>query len=241
MLLDVSRLSVLYAESNEAPALSDITFSIGEGEKVALLGANGAGKSTLLLTLLGILDAGSGKIEVDGVILEKKSLPLIRRKLGLLFQDPDDQLFMPTVYDDVIFGPQNYAENGGANEAEAQKIDEDADKILEKLEILHLKYRMSHKLSGGEKRLAALASILVMEPRLLLMDEPSAFLDPRARRRLISIIKTLPNACLIATHDLDLALCLCERCLLLHKGCLSADSAATDIINDKALLDRCEL
>jgi cobalt/nickel transport system ATP-binding protein len=241
MLLDVSGLSVLYAESNEVPVLKDLTFSIGEGEKVALLGANGAGKSTLLLALLGILDAASGKIEVDGVLLEKKSLPLIRRKLGLLFQDPDDQLFMPTVYNDIIFGPQNYAENGGGGEAEAKKIDEDADKILEKLEILHLKDRMSHKLSGGEKRLAALASVLVMEPLLLLMDEPSAFLDPRARRRLISIIKTLPNACLIATHDLDLALCLCERCLLLHKGRLSADGAATEIINDHALLDRCGL
>jgi cobalt/nickel transport system ATP-binding protein len=241
MLLDVSGLSVLYAESGEGPALKDVTFSIGENEKVALLGANGAGKSTLLLALLGILDAASGKIEIDGVLLEKKSLPLIRRKLGLLFQDPDDQLFMPTVYDDVTFGPRNYAENGGINEAEAKKIDEDADKILENLEILHLKDRMSHKLSGGEKRLAALAGILVMKPRLLLIDEPSAFLDPRARRRLISIIKTLPNACLIATHDLDLALRLCERCLLLHKGCLSADGAANEIINDQALLDRCGL
>ncbi|MDR1363003.1 MAG: energy-coupling factor ABC transporter ATP-binding protein [Spirochaetaceae bacterium] len=241
MLLNVSGLSVLYSGSNEDPALKDLTFSIDEGEKVALLGANGAGKSTLMLSLLGILDAAIGKIEVDGVILEKKSLPLIRRRLGLLFQDPDDQLFMPTVYDDITFGPQNYAENTGASKEITEKINEDADKILKKLGIAHLKDRMSHKLSGGEKRLAALASILVMEPRLLLMDEPSAFLDPRARRRLISIIESLPNACLIATHDLDMALNLCARCLLLHKGRLRADGATKDIIADKKLLDECGL
>jgi cobalt/nickel transport system ATP-binding protein len=239
MLLEVSGLTVLYSGSNEVPALSDLTFSIGEGEKVALLGANGAGKSTLLLSLAGILEAAVGKIEVDGVVLCKKSLPLIRRKLGLLFQNPDDQLFMPTVYDDVIFGPQNYAENSGENDPE--KTEADADKLLERLGIAHLKDRMSNKLSGGEKRLASLAGVLIMEPHLLLMDEPSAFLDPRNRRGLISIIETLPEACLIATHDLDMAACLCGRCLLLHNGRLRADAPAKDIIGNRELLDECGL
>jgi cobalt/nickel transport system ATP-binding protein len=241
MLLKVSGLSVVYPGSVEGHVLEDVSFSIDEGERVALLGANGAGKSTLLLSLLGILEAHSGKIELDGILLEKKSLPAVRRRLGLLFQDPDDQLFMPTVYDDVIFGPQNYAENGGMSPAEAESIAERVNRILEKLEILHLKDRMSHKLSGGEKRLAALASILVMEPRMLLMDEPSAYLDPRARRRLVALLETLNEAYLITTHDLDLAQSLCSRCLLLHKGRLRADGPAKDIINDKKLLDECAL
>jgi cobalt/nickel transport system ATP-binding protein len=241
MLLKVSGLSVMYPGSTEGHILDDVSFSVDEGERVALLGANGAGKSTLLLSLMGILEAHSGKIEVDGVLLEKKSLPFVRRKLGLLFQDPDDQLFMPTVYDDVIFGPQNYAENGGKSTAEAESIAKTAYDILERLEILHLKDRMSHKLSGGEKRLAALASVLVMEPRMLLMDEPSAYLDPRARRRLVALLETFKEAYLVTTHDLALAQSLCKRCLLLHKGRLRADGPAKDIINDKKLLDECAL
>ncbi|MDR0663469.1 MAG: energy-coupling factor ABC transporter ATP-binding protein [Spirochaetaceae bacterium] len=240
MLLKVSGLSVLYPGSGEGYVLEDVSFSVNDGERIALLGANGAGKSTLLLSLLGILQADSGKIEVDGVLLEKKNLPLVRRKLGLMFQDPDDQLFMPTVYDDVVFGPRNYAENDG-NSADEDSIAEAADRILEKLEILHLKNRMPHKLSGGEKRLAALAGILVMEPRMLLMDEPSAYLDPRARRRLISVLETLSEAYIITTHDFTLAQALCNRCILLYKGWIRADGPVTDIINDKKLLDECGL
>jgi cobalt/nickel transport system ATP-binding protein len=246
MLLDVSGLSVLYPGSNEGHVLHDVTFTIEEGERVALIGANGAGKSTLLLSLPGILEASEGGIVVDGSVLNKKNLPRIRQKLGLLFQDPDDQLFMPTVYEDVIFGPYNYAAGGASGKgalptSEKEKIDAAAAAILEKLEILHLKDRMPHKLSGGEKRLAALAGILIMEPGLLLMDEPSAFLDPRARRRLIAILKTLPQACLIATHDLDMAMALCPRCLVLAGGHLRADGPSSLIINDKTLLDECGL
>ncbi|MDR2344027.1 MAG: energy-coupling factor ABC transporter ATP-binding protein [Spirochaetaceae bacterium] len=241
MLLKVSGLSVIYPGGTEGHVLEDVSFTINEGERVALLGANGAGKSTLLLSLLGILEAHTGKIEVDGVLLEKKSLPFVRRKLGLLFQDPDDQLFMPTVYDDVAFGPRNYAESDGKSGSEAESIEKAADRILEKLEILHLKNRMSHKLSGGEKRLAALAGVLAMEPRMLLMDEPSAYLDPRARRRLLAILETLKESYLITTHDLDLVRRLCKRCLLLHKGRLRADGPAKDIIDNKKLLDECAL
>ncbi|MDR2803757.1 MAG: energy-coupling factor ABC transporter ATP-binding protein, partial [Treponema sp.] len=217
-------------------ALQQVTFALAEREKVALVGANGAGKSTLLLALVGILEAAQGKIVVDGDVLEKKNLPAIRQKLGLLFQNPDDQLFMPTVYDDVLFGPQNYAAAG-----ETAQIAEKADAVLAELGILPLKERMSHKLSGGEKRMAALASVLVMEPRLLLMDEPSAFLDPRARRRLAAILKTLPQGYLIATHDLNMALDLCSRCIVLSQGRLRADGPTASIINDQKLLDECGL
>ncbi|MDR3356886.1 MAG: energy-coupling factor ABC transporter ATP-binding protein [Spirochaetaceae bacterium] len=242
-LLKVSDLSVAYPGTGGGHVLEDVSFTVAEGERVALLGANGAGKSTLLLALLGIIEAHAGGIEIDGVLLEKKSLPLVRRKLGLLFQDPDDQLFMPTVYDDVVFGPRNQAENDGkAAEAGTEAlIAEAADRMLAKLDILHLKDRMSHKLSGGEKRLAALASVLVTEPRMLLMDEPSAYLDPRARRRLFTLLGRLDEAFLVATHDLDLAQNLCGRCLLLHKGRLRADGPAKDIINDRSLLDECAL
>lgn len=235
-LLDVHGLSACYPGGDERLVLEDVSFSVAEGEKIALLGANGAGKSTLLLTLLGIIEPHAGRIEVEGTVLEKKSLPLIRRKLGLLFQNPDDQLFMPTVYEDVIFGPQNNAAG-----ADAASIDAAAGAVLERLEITHLKDRMSHKLSGGEKRLAALASVLVTEPRILLADEPSAFLDPRARRRLIAVLETLPQPCLIATHDLDLIASLCTRCIVLHSGRVRADGPAATLIGDRALLESCGL
>jgi cobalt/nickel transport system ATP-binding protein len=230
----VRGLCARYPGSGEGHVLEEVSFALKDGERAALIGANGAGKSTLLLTLLGILELHSGSVEVDGERLDKTRLPLIRRKLGLLFQNPDDQLFMPTVREDVSFGPRNY----GTPAAEADKA---ALAILERLEIAHLKDRMPHKLSGGEKRLAALASVLVLEPRLLLMDEPSAFLDPRARRRLIAVLDTLPQAFIIATHDLDLALRLCPRCLLLSHGRLMADGPSAAILNDRALLEDCGL
>ncbi|MDR0582901.1 MAG: energy-coupling factor ABC transporter ATP-binding protein [Treponema sp.] len=231
-LLDVYGLSAFYPGGEESLVLEDVSFSVAEGEKIALLGANGAGKSTLLLTLMGIIEPHSGRIEVEGTVLEKKTLPLIRRKLGLLFQNPDDQLFMPTVYEDVIFGLQNNSVDTAGRDAAA---------ILERLEITHLKDRMPHNLSGGEKRLAALASVLVMEPRLLLADEPSAFLDPRARRRLIAVLESLSQACLIATHDSGLILSLCARCMVLHSGRIRADGPAAAIIGDRALLESCGL
>jgi cobalt/nickel transport system ATP-binding protein len=154
--------------------------------------------------------------------------------VGLVFQNPDDQFFMPTVEDDIAFGPRNY----GMDEAEL-KIK--MDSILEKLNISRLKERSAHHLSGGEKRLAGLAGILIMEPSLLLMDEPSSFLDPRSRRNLISVLKELPQTLLIATHDLDLAKNLCSRAILLKEGKISADGEVQKILDDSALLEECGL
>jgi cobalt/nickel transport system ATP-binding protein len=217
--------------------LENVNFSVADGEKVALIGANGAGKSTLLLTLVGLLPIHDGEIYVEGTKLAKKSLPFFRKRLGLVFQNPDDQLFMPSVFEDVVFGPKNYAAHAEFNQKNTnQTIEEKALSLMEQLEIAHLKDRMSHKLSGGEKRLAALASVLAVEPAMLLMDEPSAFLDPRARRRIISLIKTLPQSCIIATHDLEMATDLASRILFLHKGKIAADCHSPGLLRDEQFL-----
>jgi len=233
-MLSVTDLSVKYNASDEVYALREVGFSIQAGEHVALIGANGAGKSTLLLALCGILAAVSGRVTVEDTVLEKKTLRELRQKAGMVFQNPDDQLFMPTLYEDVAFGLRNY---GFAED----KIESKMDNVLEWLGISHLKNRMSHKLSGGEKRLAALAGVLVMEPSVLLMDEPSSFLDPRARRRLIEVLNRLPQTMLIATHDLDMALDLCHRVIVLKEGHVWADAPAKSALRDASLLEECGL
>jgi cobalt/nickel transport system ATP-binding protein len=249
-MLDISGLSVQY-EGTGAYAVHNITLNIKSGERIALMGPNGAGKSTLLLALTGVLPRVSGSINADGVLIgrfdiagippaqtvlppEKKSWPLLRQKVGLLFQNPDDQLFMPTVYDDITFGPRNQ----GISETETEVR---AHRVMESLGILHLKKRMPHQLSGGEKRLAALAGLLVMEPKVLLMDEPTAFLDPRASRRLAEILKELPQALLIATHDAVFTRAVCGRAVLMKDGALFADGAAAEILDDTTLLLECGL
>ena len=234
ILLKIENLFVKYHKDDSHAALDGVSFSIGEGERVALIGANGAGKSTLLLTLVGILTPASGSVLFDGIKLEKSSITQFRKKIGLVFQNPDDQLFMPGVYEDIAFGPRNM----GVGE---QKIEAMIDKTLQSFGILHLKRRSSHKLSGGEKRIVTLAGVLVMEPRLILMDEPSSFLDPRACKRLAAILKELPQAMLLATHDLNLALALCDRAILLKEGKIAADGSSQTILKDIELLDFCGL
>lgn len=234
MVIHTERLTVRYNPGDQVPALGGIGFSVSPGERVAVIGANGAGKSTLLLALIGILKPEAGEIVLGGIRVEKKTLGDLRRMTGLVQQNPDNQLFMPTVYEDVAFGPRNYGYPG-------EEIEARTDAVLARLGIAHLKRRMSHRLSGGEKRLAALAGILVMEPAVLLLDEPSSFLDPRSRRRLIETLGTLPQTMLIATHDLDLALDLCPRIMLLKEGRLRADGRAEDILDDLSLLEECGL
>jgi cobalt/nickel transport system ATP-binding protein len=181
-----------------------------------------------------VLLPSGGTLTVDGIPVCKDRLKELRRRVGLVFQNPDDQFFMPTVEDDIAFGPRNY----GMDEAELKVK---MNSILERLNITRLKERPAHHLSGGEKRLAGLAGILIMEPSLLLMDEPSSFLDPRARRNLISILKDLPQTLLVATHDLDMARSLCSRVILLKEGRISADGDAEKILDDSALLEECGL
>jgi len=233
-VLTVDAITIKYNAADESCALRDIGFSVHSGERVALIGANGAGKSTLLLSLIGVLPAVSGSIVLDGIQLKKHTLPEFRRQIGMVFQNPDDQLFMPTVYEDIAFGPRNF----GCPEEE---LEARMDRVLASLGILHLKQRMAHKLSGGEKRLVTLAGVLVMEPRLLLLDEPSSFLDPKARRRLIAILDSLPQALILTTHDLDMALDLCGRVILLREGRVFADGPASEILRNAPLLEECGL
>ena len=219
-----------FSYEKDRPVLRDLSFCIEKGESVGLIGANGAGKSTVMKLLLGLLAPTSGEILVDGVRVEKKTLPEIRRKMGFVLQNSDNQMFMPTVYEDMIFAPLNY----GLSRAEAeQKV----DAVLEKLGLQELKHRHNHRISGGEKRMAAIATILAMEPAAVLMDEPSSALDPYNRRLVINTIRELPQTKLITSHDLDMILDTCERVILLSGGSIAADGPADLILRDKALLE----
>jgi cobalt/nickel transport system ATP-binding protein len=232
-MLCVKNLTVQYSSAGPA-VLQDISFSLAPGERVALIGANGAGKSTLLLSIIGVIRAQGGEIILGGVPMNQEKIRALRQLAGMVFQHPDDQLFMPTVVDDVSFGLRNY----GFDET---IIETRITAILDQLGISHLKNRLSHHLSGGEKRLAALAGVLVMEPSLLLLDEPSSFLDPRSRRILISILAKLPQTMLVATHDLDLAQDLCPRLILLKGGRVLAEGQTQELLQDHALLYRAGL
>ncbi|MCL1859176.1 MAG: energy-coupling factor ABC transporter ATP-binding protein [Oscillospiraceae bacterium] len=232
--IEVKNLTVKYEASDKTCALDNISFIVNSGEKVAVIGANGAGKSTFLLALTGIITPISGEIIIDGIELNKKTLNSLRKKTGMVFQNPDDQLFMPTVYEDIAFGPRNYSEK-------EELIEKSIDEILKNLSVSHLKNRLTHKLSGGEKRLVALAGILVMNPKIILMDEPSSFLDPKARRRLIEILSGLSQTMIIATHDLDMALDLCSRTILLKEGCIYSDMPSSKILHDEKILEECGL
>ncbi len=221
--------NVSFSYDNKTPVIQDINMRIQRGETVGLIGANGAGKSTILKLILGLLE-GEGRITVDGLQMEKQHLAQIRQKVGFVLQDSDDQMFMPTVYEDMIFGPRNY----GITKEEAEKR---VDRILAQLGLQDLKYRYNHKTSGGEKRMAAIATILAMEPEVILMDEPSTALDPFNRRTVIHTIQSLPQTKLIASHDLDMILDTCDRVILLSRGKIAADGVCGRILRDKELLE----
>jgi cobalt/nickel transport system ATP-binding protein len=233
-LLRVQNLYAEYPHSSLGNVLEDVSFTANDGERIALLGANGAGKSTLLLSLLGILPIHAGSVEVCGIKLEKAALTQVRALAGLVFQNPDDQLFMSTVWEDVLFGPLNY---GRDKTDEGISLEDKARSLMDSLGIGHLKNRMSHKLSSGEKRLVALASVLIMEPKVLFLDEPTAFLDPRGKRALITILAALPQTMLIATHDISFAETLTPRAIVLSKGIIHADGPTDAILRDKTLLE----
>lgn len=214
--------------------LKDIFFHAEGQESIGLVGANGVGKSTLLKLLVGLLMPAEGHIELNGLSMEKKNLPEIRAHVGYVFQDSDSQLFSSTVYEDVAFAPRNYGY--GRKEAEERTI-----AALEKVQILHLKDKPVYQLSGGEKKLASIATILSMTPDIILMDEPSIALDPRNRRNLIKILNELPQLKIIASHDLDMVLDTCERTILMKDGEIAADGATEAILTDQKLLEECGL
>ena len=227
-IISVSDLSFGY--DSKRKVLENINFQLKKGESVGLVGANGVGKSTLLRILVGLNTGFQGDVMVNNIPLEKKNLKTIRKNVGYVFQDADSQLFMSTVFDDVAFAPRNY----GMSEAEVN------EKTMEALKVVHieqLKDKQIYKLSGGEKKLASIATILSTEPDVILMDEPSVALDPKNRRNLINILNRLNQAKIIASHDLNMIMDTCERTILLSDGKIIKDGNTKEILLDKELME----
>jgi len=226
--IEVEQVSFGY-EKNET-ILKEISLTCGEGDSIGLIGANGAGKSTFLKMLVGLNLGFSGNIRAAGMPVKKETLTRIREKIGYVFQDSENQLFTSTVFEDIAFGPRNY----GLSEAEVKNRVEHA---LELVNIQHLRDKQIYKMSGGEKKMVAIATILSMTPEIILMDEPSLALDPRNRRNLIRILRQFKPLKIIASHDLDMIMETCNRTILLSKGRIVADGNTKEILLDKALLE----
>jgi cobalt/nickel transport system ATP-binding protein len=209
-------------------ALRGIDLRIEHGERVALLGPNGAGKTTFMMHLNGLM-IGAGELEVAGLEVGRKTLAQLRARVGVVFQDPDDQLFMPTVREDVAFGPLNMGLDRAA-------VHERVAAALGKVRMTHVVDRAPYQLSMGERRRVAIATVLAMDPSLLVLDEPSANLDPRARRELLEVLETIERTMLVTTHDLPLAAELCERAVILAAGRIVGDGPCHEILADDALL-----
>jgi len=228
-LLEVTGLEFQYPGGS--PALSGVSFAVERGERVALLGPTGSGKSTVLQHLNGLLVQAAGSVKVDGVLVGPDTAREVRRKVGLVFQDPNDQLFLPTLMEDIAFGPLN----AGTPPAEARQL---AEGILDELGLHHVGGRAAHHLSGGERRLAALATVLVSRPELLVLDEPTGDLDARSRQRLVRLLRRREETLLVATHDLEVASALCERGIVLYGGAVAADRPLGDLLADLPFLER---
>ena len=225
--IEIENLSYTYPDGHQA--LRQISLYIQPCEKVALVGPNGAGKSTLILHLNGIL-LGQGSLQVAGLPVNKENLGKLRARVGLVFQNPDDQLFSPTVYDDVAFGPlyQGYSDQ----EVQAR--------VAEALAVVNMQSyarRVSHHLSAGEKKRIAIATVLSMNPEILVLDEPTAGLDPRARRSLINLLNELPITMLVSSHDMHLVHEIFPRMIIMDEGCIVADGPTVDLMQDEALLN----
>lgn len=229
--IDVKNVNFSY--NNNINVLENISFCVNPGERLGIIGANGTGKSTLLKIIMGLLPF-EGDIAVAGLDLNRKNLNLIRKKAGLVIQDSDNQLFMPTLHEDMMFGPRNY----GLNEPDAEKA---VDRALNDMGIAELKNRQTYRMSGGEKRMAAIATILAMNPEIILLDEPSIALDPCNRRRLIKILNTMPQTLIIASHDLDMILETCDRVIIINNHQIVADGRSVNILENEKLLYDCRL
>ncbi|MEB3336717.1 MAG: ATP-binding cassette domain-containing protein [Leptolyngbyaceae bacterium] len=227
----IHNLTYTYADGTHA--LKGIDLSIEATERVALVGANGSGKSTLLLHINGLLIPQSGNMIVGKWPVEPQYLKAIRNFVGLVFQNPDDQLFMPTVWEDIAFGPMGQGLTGKVLEQRVQQV-----MIAVGLDIDHYRQRNTNNLSGGEKKRVAIAGVLAMQPDVLVFDEPSAQLDPRSRRQLIDLLQRLPHTQLIATHDLDMALELCPRTIVLSQGRVVYDGKTEAVMSNQKLLSQ---
>jgi len=219
-----------YRFPDGARALRGVSLVVREGERLGVLGPNGAGKTTLLLHLNGILNGEGGSVRIHGLEVNRSTLKRVRRQVGLVFQNPDDQLFCPTVYDDVAFGPQNL----GLAEGEVARRVRAA---LEAVGMAGAERRSPFHMSLGEKRRVALATVIAMDSPILALDEPTANLDPRGRRRLIELLRSLQHTQLVATHDLDVVGNLCDRAVVLAKGAVIADGPVDAILRDRPLLE----
>jgi cobalt/nickel transport system ATP-binding protein len=228
--IDVRDLRFGYADSGTA--LAGVSFSIAPGECVGIVGPNGAGKSTLLLHLNGVLPeepAAEPRVFVDGLPVTSEHLSEVRRRVGLLFQDPDDQIFCPTVYEDVAFGPSQL----GMAEPELGRVVSEA---LARVRLEGFEPRLPHHLSLGEKRRVCLAGVLACSPTILVLDEPTAGLDPRGRRELIALLGSLTATRIVASHDLDMVVALCERVIVLDRGAIVASGPSTQVLDDEVLM-----
>ncbi|MFE9334096.1 energy-coupling factor ABC transporter ATP-binding protein [Streptomyces sp. NPDC006925] len=225
--LQVSGLAYAYPDGHQA--LFGVDLSVPRGQRVALLGPNGAGKTTLVLHLNGILTPGAGSVTVAGLRAERAHLAEIRRRVGIVFQDPDDQLFMPTVREDVAFGPAAAGLRGAELEARVQEA-------LERVGMAEHAHRAPHHLSFGQRRRVAVATVLAGRPEILVLDEPSSNLDPAARRELADLIRSLDLTVLMVTHDLPYALELCPRSVVLSDGVLVADGTTQELLSDAELM-----
>ncbi|MEM1171178.1 MAG: ABC transporter ATP-binding protein [Cyanobacteria bacterium P01_H01_bin.35] len=222
---------LLFQYSKNEPVLRSLSLTIKPGERVALLGSTGTGKSTFMETLVGLKKPLSGEIWIQGILLEEKTLSQVRRQIGFCFQNPDDQLFMPTILEDITFGPLNY----GFSPETAAEI---AEKLLVKFGLEKYANRSVYQLSGGQKRLAALAAVLALKPEILILDEPTNGLDPLWRRNLAEIILQLPvQIILIASHDLNWVSKVTKRALILQSGQIQVDTSTQNIIQDSSTLE----
>lgn len=226
--IEVKNVSYAYEKGNRI--LTDLSFSVGEGESVGIIGANGVGKSTLLKMMVGLLLDFSGEIRINGMAVTKQNLADIRARIGYVFQDSDSQLFMATAYEDIAFAPRNY----GYSEEEVQQRVEAA------LKLTHTEYlrdKQIYKMSGGEKKLISIATILSMTPDIILMDEPTTALDPKNRRNLINLLNFFPQIKLIASHDLDFVLDTCSRTILMAQGEIICAGRTEEILHNRQLLE----
>lgn len=221
---------VYYRYPDGTSALNGLSLRITHGESVGIVGANGSGKSTLLMHTNGFLLPQSGDITIGDQKLDKKTRHEIRKKVGLIFQDPDDQLFMPTVFDDVAFGPLNLG-------LSPETVKVYADEALETVGCLALRDKPPHHLSGGQKNAVAIAAVIAMQPDILVMDEPASHLDPKSRRALINLLKHFHHTKIIASHDLDLILDVCKRCVIIQGGKVIADGPAEELLSNRQLLE----